>query len=588
MFKKKKRVASLALLLSAVMLMLAACSGNGGKNSTASEAKTEAPAASGPSASASGGTQELSRDPITLKLYCFGCPQEGIQNTPVDQAIKEKFNVTFDVISGDEQKLQALIAGGELPDVISLTGGVANMADTLIQGGQVVPLDDLIDQYGPNVKKHGELAINVMKKLYSNGTDKVYFLPQNQQKSYDLISRGGFVGFFTRWDLYKEIGAPEMSTEDDYLNVLKQIQDKHPKTAKGKKVYAFSAWTDWGAWPYQISYPFMHGYTNVADQLMNRETGELEDMYTDPNGVFWKGIQFFNKAFRMGLFDPEGFLQKNDQYTAKAENGQLLVTAANWFGGKALMNAAGTELAKHIALPSPFPVISGVYPDDAPLGYGIANAKAITKNNKYPERTMELIDYFSSPEGNRLLWGGIQGRGWDVVDGKRVLLKNDITNDPDYQVKEGIAKYANNFGAFAANYPDDDGKPSTPGIEVDESFLDEAEKDFAAYYGEGLKYPGQVYDKLIKEGRLKSPTKFWLAQSMVKYSSDTAQQAASKAAEYFMANVAKYIMAKDDAAFESEKTKAIEALNKLGMDKAYEELHQSFAEAQKLAEGLTQ
>ncbi|MFD0715899.1 hypothetical protein [Paenibacillus sp. GCM10027626] len=592
MRKRKKWIAGISMLLAAVMILLSACSGNNG-NGEASLSKgspSGGQAEGSPTASLTGpgDAAELSRDPITLKVYCYGCPSEGIQNTPMDQAIKEKFNVTFDVVSGDEQKLQAIIASGDLPDIISLTGSVANMSDTLIQGGLVVPMDELIEKYGPNFEKYSSLALSMMRKLYSNGTNKVYFLPQNVQKSYELINRGGFVGFFTRWDLYKEIGAPAMNNEDDYLNVLKQMQEKHPETKDGNKVYGFSAWTDWGPWAYTISYPFMHGYTDVSDLYMKQETGELEDVFTDPDGIFWKGIKFFNKAYRMGLFDPEGFIQKNEQYTAKAENGQLLVVAANWFGGKALMKNVGTDLAKYIAIPGPFPVIPGVYPADNPLGYRIGSAKAITKNNKYPERTMEMFNYFNSPEGTRLLFGGIQGRSWDMVDGKMVPLKNEITDDPAYREKEGIGMYANILGGLSELYPDDDGKPSVPGVEVDTSLLDEAERDFSAYYGEGLKYPGQVYDKWIKEGKLKSPTNFWLAQSMIKYSTDAAQQASSKAREYFMANVAKYIMSKDDAAFETEKAKAIEEFKKLGMDKAYEELRQSFEEAKKLASEITQ
>jgi len=578
------------MLMVVTMLVLAACSGsnaNGGASPSGASPTGQSASPTGSSEN-TGTTPELDREPITLKLVCFDCPSEGIQNSSVDQAIKEKFNISIDIISGDEQKLQAIIASGDLPDIINLAGSVANMSDTLIQGGIVVPMDELLDKYGPNIKKYSSLSLSAMRKLYSNGTNQVYFLPTNQQKSYELINRGSFVGFHTRWDLYKDIGAPAMNNEDDYLNVLKQIQDKHPTTADGKKVYAFSAWTDWGPWPYSISYPFVHGYTNVVDLLMNRETGELEDMFTDPDGIFWKGIKYFNKAYRMGLFDPEGFIQKNQQYTEKSENGQLLVTAAGWFGGQALIDAAGTDLAKFIAIPGPFPVIPGVYPDDNPLGYRIGGAKAITRSNKYPERTMELLDYFSTPEGNRLLFAGVQGRTWDIVDGKMVPLKNEITNDPAAREKEGTGKYGNILGAFSDNYPEDDGKPSVPGIAVDTALLDVAEKDFAAHYGEGLEYPGQVYDKWIKEGKVKSPTNFRLAQSMIKYTSDAAQQASSRAQEYFMANVAKYIMAKDDAAFETEKAKAIEQFKKIGMDKAYEELRQSFEEAQKVAAEIMQ
>ncbi len=108
--------------------------------------------------------------------------------------------------------------------------------------------------------------------------------------------KNGFVGFFTRWDCYKELGCPEITSEDEYLDVLKQMVDAHPETEDGKKVYALSGWTDWGLWPYKISYPFSFGYENLDNnQLFSHVTGDLEDMFTKEDGIFWKSLSFLIK-----------------------------------------------------------------------------------------------------------------------------------------------------------------------------------------------------------------------------------------------------------------------------------------------------
>lgn len=87
--------------------------------------------------------------------------------------------------------------------------------------------------------------------------------------------------------------------------------DAHPTTADGKKVYALSGWSDWGIWPYMISYPFDMGYTNSGNnQFINNETGEFEDMFTVEDGPLWKALSFYNKAYRMGIMDPEAFTMK--------------------------------------------------------------------------------------------------------------------------------------------------------------------------------------------------------------------------------------------------------------------------------------
>lgn len=99
------------------------------------------------------------------------------------------------------------------------------------------------------------------------------------------------------------------------------MQDAHPTTSDGKKVYALSAWTDWGLWPYTIAYPFSHGYNNIDNnQLSNEVTNEIEDMFIKEDGIFWQGLAFFNKAYRMGIMDPEAFTMKAAQYNEKVKS----------------------------------------------------------------------------------------------------------------------------------------------------------------------------------------------------------------------------------------------------------------------------
>ncbi|THF74420.1 type 2 periplasmic-binding domain-containing protein [Cohnella fermenti] len=577
----KSLVRSKGLIASSLvmMLLLAACTNSGGNTKDSSASPSTSPSASAPNAASSQETP-LSNEPITLTVF-LGNEADGFVNGIMDNeladAIKEKFNITLDIIHGDEVKQKTMIAGGDLPDIMEFEGNAYTLADSLIKSGQIIPLDDLIDKYGPNIKKYSQLSLDVFKKSYSNGTGNIYFLSTAQQKAYDgLISLNGYVNFYTRWDLYKDIGAPEMTNEDDFLNVMKQIQDKNPKTSDGKKVYSFSAWTDWGTWPYLITYPFVHGYTNTAyNRLLNLETGEVEDMYTDEDGIFWQGIKFFNKAYRMGLFDPEGFTQKLSQYLDKISRGELLNSGLNVFnGGPDLVKNTGNELAELIAIPGPFPTISGVYTSDKPLGWGIGTAKMITSSNKYPERTMQLLDYLNSPDGARLIFNGIQGVDWDIVDGKETLIGEMAKQDnQDYLNKTGFNHQLKELGAFDESYPNENGVPVDLKKLVNEATVTAAEKDFAKHYGAPL-YPGQVYDQWVKDGKVNSPTKFWAAPSMVSAPSDTTTQALAKADQYFMANVTKFIMAKDDAAFETAKQKAIDDFIGMGLDKAYDEVRQ--------------
>ena len=43
---------------------------------------------------------------------------------------------------------------------------------------------------------------------------------------------------------------PEIDSVDAYLNLLADIQKKHPTTEDGKKVYGVASFVDWGSFGY--------------------------------------------------------------------------------------------------------------------------------------------------------------------------------------------------------------------------------------------------------------------------------------------------------------------------------------------------
>ncbi|MDI4645851.1 hypothetical protein [Cohnella hashimotonis] len=584
----KKKSSLLAMLVSMSLLAVTACSGNNATNNASSApASSAAPAssqaaASSPASSDSAGTSDypqLPRDPITLKVFIGGSDaNKGIWNTSIGKVIQEKFGITLDFITGDDVKEKTMIAGGDLPDVITTGGSVSALVDSLIQGGQVIQLDDLIDKYGPNIKKNTPQALEIMKASASNNTGKIYFLPVrvNKAASSPVPLKSALAGFYTRWDLYKAIGAPAMTNEDDFLKVNKEMQDKFPTTKDGKKTYAFSAWAA-DPFPYIISYPFSMGYNNwTANTSISATTGDIVDNYIAKDGVFWNGIKFFNKAYRMGLFDPEGFTQKIEQYIAKLNSGQVFNSAASfWMGGNDLVTNTGNANAELLQLPGPFPGYMALYPKDAPGGNLLGPARAITKANKYPERTMELFNYLSGDEGGRLLFTGVKGVDWDVVDGKPQLIgKMANTTDPgynDYLTSVGTEKL-NKLSNLHEAWTAEDGYPLDLKLVIDPATVTPAEKELAQQFGADL-YPGQVYDKLVKDGKAVTDSKYFAFTAFVKQMSEPNQQIMVKADQYFLANVAKFIMAKDDAAFEAAKNKAVDDFMAMGVDKAYAEFH---------------
>lgn len=508
----------------------------------------------------------------------------------IGRKIKEELGIVLECTMVTNDKLKVMAAGGDLPDIIQLHEA-PTMAKSLIDAGALYPMDEWLENNGENIKTKIPDGLKWSKDVLGGG--QTYVLPVAiEVTDKENPKKNGFVGFFTRWDCYKELGCPEITSEDEYLDVLKQMVDTHPETEDGKKVYALSGWTDWGLWPYKISYPFSFGYENLDNnQLFSHVTGELEDMFTKEDGIFWKSLSFFNKAYRMGIMDPEAFTMKNAQYHSKVSNGEILVAADNWDTPDV---AICGENAGMYVLPGAFPYIAGIYPLESRLGYTTTNAICISANCKYPEKAMELLEYLNSDEGSRLVRTGIQGEDWDVVDGKPELigkrLDNFVSNntqEKDYADKaspQGIGKYAWMCSTQAIN-PAADGYPYdlTNSKEYTMLSVSAADKDFSDYYGAGkAQYPGEAYVQLVEEGKMKSLDANLITGKLMEPVSDDAVKIFSKADEYFQANIAKIITCEDEAAFEAQKQKMISDVLAMGYEKALAEVQEQFEKAKEM------
>ena len=508
----------------------------------------------------------------------------------IGRKIKEELGIVLECTMVTNDKLKVMAAGGDLPDIIQLHEA-PTMAKSLIDAGALYPMDEWLENNGENIKTKIPDGLKWSKDVLGGG--QTYVLPVAiEVTDKENPKKNGFVGFFTRWDCYKELGCPEITSEDEYLDVLKQMVDAHPETEDGKKVYALSGWTDWGLWPYKISYPFSFGYENLDNnQLFSHVTGELEDMFTKEDGIFWKSLSFFNKAYRMGIMDPEAFTMKNAQYHSKVSNGEILVAADNWDTPDV---AICGENAGMYVLPGAFPYIAGIYPLESRLGYTTTNAICISANCKHPEKAMELLEYLNSDEGSRLVRTGIQGEDWDVVDGKPELigkrLDNFVSNntqEKDYADKaspQGIGKYSWMCSIQAIN-PTADGYPNdlTNSKEYTMLSVSAADKDFSDYYGAGkAQYPGEAYVQLVEEGKMKSLDANLITGKLMEPVSDDAVKIFSKADEYFQANIAKIITCEDEAAFEAQKQKMISDVLAMGYEKALAEVQEQFEKAKEM------
>jgi len=579
----------LAITVAAVLCVtLFAC----GSNQEKETETTTIAASTNAETSAETTAEVLDKSPITLTMgmQSQNCTiGDGIhQEYSVLKEITAQTGVTLDFVTYDVNKFKVLAAGGDLPDLICVEGSDSTVAGTLIDSGALLQLDDLLGKYGENILNNIPKALKWSKEIVGKG--KTYLIPvvtSSGNTSSPAVSGGA--AFVARYDIYKAIGSPNMSGEDDFLNVLKQMQDYQRKATGDNKIYALSAWSDWGLWPYIVSYPFANGYGNAANNhSLNMVTGEMEHNFLKEDSIFWKGLYFFNKAYRLGVFEPEALTMKWAQYGDKVYTGKVITGAASFLG---IDNKACGENAILVHLPGAFPYIPGVYDSDNPYGYQRSGARSINASCKYPERAMQLMNYFDSEVGARTLKNGIMGVDWDISNGKAKLIGprlDAIKNGTlaDYEKANPTSLGGENYVSLAMFWSSGEFKTSD-GLPIDlantlEMKLNNAtpvQKGFAQDYDTSFSYPGQVYEKWVKEGLAKTTTSTPEGAFLLSNTSAESQQTESKAAEYVSANMAKLILAKDEAEFNSVKAFMINDIKAMGVEASEAEFQKNYSDA---------
>ena len=180
------------------------------------------------------------REPITITMLSLPANVSGtMEGTWWTDYLFDELGITLELVPGssDDDKLLALVAADALPDMVIFHNGT--QLKNCVDAEQLLPLDDFADIM-PNAQKYMKTAMNYYADAVT--TDgKCYAVANLVGPAKPSLNWSTAI----RWDLYKQIGSPEIKTTWDYLDVLKQMQDIYPENEDGQKVYAVTAWNDW-------------------------------------------------------------------------------------------------------------------------------------------------------------------------------------------------------------------------------------------------------------------------------------------------------------------------------------------------------
>ncbi|MBN2533269.1 MAG: ABC transporter substrate-binding protein [Spirochaetales bacterium] len=401
---------------------------------------------------------------------------------PVTKKIAEKTGIILDVEYAKGTRLPEILimlADRTYPDLIYAKGA----QNKFIDAGVFLPLDDLIETHGPNIKK---LYGKYLKKLrYSLDNPSIYFLGSFPINDQDWDSEGGFM---LQLEVVKELGYPRLKTLEDFENAIRQYKQKYPEI-NGNPTIGLSLIAD--DWLFLIS------VTNPAFY----STGAPDDgeFYVDP--VTYRAIlhhrrpvereyfRWLNHMNAEGLLDPESFIQTYDQYITKLSSGRVLAIIDQVWNIQQIETKLGKKDMINRFYGS-FPItLSREYKHSLnyPVAYTSRWGIGITDKCVDPVAAIKFFDYLCSDEGQILTHWGIEGIHYSIDgNGKRFFTPRQmhLREESDYKTKTGINLYSYPFPEYGRGVQDSTGQFFVPAWKEDiRNGYSPFEKDVLNAYG---------------------------------------------------------------------------------------------------------
>lgn len=406
----KKSLSAISVALAAAM-SLTACGG-----AASSAAASTSTASTGTTAETAGdassdGSYLCSDKPVTFTFFDIFDNITFDPSWEVFQKAAEMTNVSLESSvsksSSDETTAYNLmLTSGNLADIISYNS-ISDL-EKLGHDGGLIPLNDLIDQYAPHLKKVLE-ENDKFRKIATAEDGNIYVIPKLQTMD---VAEGQFI----RTDWLEKLGLEVPNTVDELHDVLKAFRDEDPNgNGIQDEIPMFTR--DNESFDGVLNLWDAHEGFYVRDGKIT--FGPMEDEF---KLAMTNAIQWYNE----GIIDPEWF--------TRGANARDVLLGANqggfcvdWFSSNGEYN---TKLADTI----PGFAFMPIAPVENQNGKRIAHTSrvgmpgwGISSQCKDPEAAIKYFDFWFTDAGNDLCNYGIEGVTYNKNDDGSVTYTDAVT-----------------------------------------------------------------------------------------------------------------------------------------------------------------
>lgn len=338
--------------------------------------------------------------------------QPGWGMDTVTAKIKEDMNIEVEFISGNDENLNTMLAGGDLPDIITFDKNlsVASEANKF-----ALPLNVLAEKYDPYWLEEAAKPETLL--WYTEEDGNIYGYPSFSTTAQDYED-GNIFGdqvFIVRQDIYEAIGSPDMSTPEGFLQALRDAKEYMPQTDDGAELVGFGSTAvdiangGDGAWG-----GILQDFLNIAPTV----DGQVYDRDSDEEYITW--LEVLRQAYNDGLITDDQFSDNDNTMKEKLGQGRYFAYLhTNTKGLNEFMsdNNARNPEQTYIAVDGP-KNSNGDNPTFSGGNIGGWTQTFITASTEEPQKAMELITYLTSQYGTMVATFGVEGETYNIVDGQ--------------------------------------------------------------------------------------------------------------------------------------------------------------------------
>ena len=336
-----------------------------------------------------------------------------------------------------KQTFILMLAAHDLPPIL---GGesIRDKVNRYGPEGAFIPMNDLIDKYAPHIKAYFEQHPDI-KNAISSSDGQLYYIPYLPDGD---LGRG----YFIRTDWLKKLNLKVPQNIDELYNVLVAFRNQDPN-GNGKKDEMPIFMRNWQELIRMVT--FWDGRSTGSEKYHDfyiNDNGELRYAYIEAG--YKNGIRHLAKWYKEDLIDPEIFTRGDRSREFLLAN-NLGGMTHDWFASTASYN---DSIAKQVPgfefkAMAPPASISGKRIEEHRRATVSDDGWAMSFSNKNPIETIKYFDFFFTKTGRNLANYGVEGKQYDLIDGKPIFKQSIIkSNKPlTLQLREVGAQIPRGF-----------------------------------------------------------------------------------------------------------------------------------------------